>query len=144
MQDHMPQFNTIDCRYHVAQYNMILHTSLQLLSHSLNSQNTSHTLPWRASYGIDFVRIWEKIDCVIMALHCNWNHMQNHTSVDWLLKPYTRLPHSFIKVLYLWACLAVFVFENVHDAENWFFKSHHQYVLLTYGKLLQTKGVFSK
>ena len=51
---------------------MILRTSLQWLiirlsiNHSLNLQNTSHTRP---SYGMYFVRIWEKIDSGIMASH---------------------------------------------------------------------------
>ena len=31
---------------------------------------TPHISPLRVSYGMYFVRIWEKIDCVIMAPHC--------------------------------------------------------------------------
>ena len=70
-------------------YNMILHISLQWpgksINQRLNPQNTSHSSPLRASYGMYFVvsisvwwirkgmylvRIWEKIDRVIMAPYC--------------------------------------------------------------------------
>ena len=34
------------------------------------SQPAPHTSSSRASYGVSFVRIWEKIDRVITALHC--------------------------------------------------------------------------
>ena len=37
---------------------------------SLYSQKTSHTSPSRASYGMSFVKILEKIDQIIMALPC--------------------------------------------------------------------------
>ena len=50
------------------QYDMILHTALLWLKYyigqSVNSQQTPHTLPSRASYGVSIVRIWEKIDRV--------------------------------------------------------------------------------
>ena len=36
----------------------------------LYSQETPHTSPSQASYGMSFVRIWVKIDRVIMASHC--------------------------------------------------------------------------
>ena len=36
------------------------------------SQQTPHSLPSRASYGVSIVRIWEKIDCIITALHCTF------------------------------------------------------------------------
>ena len=66
--------NTVGCRYHVVKYNMILDTRLQWLrwnlNQSLNLQKTPHTWPWRASHGVSFVRIVEKIDHVIMAPHC--------------------------------------------------------------------------
>ena len=39
------------------------------MNQPLNSQNTSHISPWWASYGMSFVRIWEKTDCIITALH---------------------------------------------------------------------------
>ena len=71
--------NTVKWHYNVVQYNMIFHTSLlwlrQSMNQSLNPQNTSHTTPYWASYGMYFVRILEKIDQVITAPHCiytNW------------------------------------------------------------------------
>ena len=36
----------------------------------LESQQTPHTSPLRASYGVSIVRIWDKFDRVITALHC--------------------------------------------------------------------------
>ena len=36
------------------------------------SQKTPHNLPLGASYGISLLRIWVKIDRIIMALHCIW------------------------------------------------------------------------
>ena len=36
----------------------------------LNSQKTPHTSPSRASYGVSFLMIWEKIDRVITEPHC--------------------------------------------------------------------------
>ena len=65
---------THHCRCKEVQYNMILHTSLQLLrqsiNQSLNPQKTPHISPYRASYGVYFVGIWEKIDSIIRAPHC--------------------------------------------------------------------------
>ena len=37
---------------------------------SHHSQKTPHISPSRVSYGVSIVRIWEKIDHIIMALHC--------------------------------------------------------------------------
>ena len=37
-------------------------------------QNTPNISPWRASYGVSFVRILEKIDSVISATRCNTTH----------------------------------------------------------------------
>ena len=37
---------------------------------SLHSLKTSHISPWRVSCGVPIVRIWEKIDHVIMTPHC--------------------------------------------------------------------------
>ena len=51
----------------------VFHTGLQLLRHHLNQINslkTSRSLPLRLSYGVSFVRIFEKINCIIMAPHC--------------------------------------------------------------------------
>ena len=38
----------------------------------LYSQKAPHTSPWRASYGVSFVDIFDKIDRVITASHCIW------------------------------------------------------------------------
>ena len=59
--------STVKCHYNPVEYDIIWNTSLQWLrqsvDESLNPQNTSHTLPYRASYGMYFVRILKKIDC---------------------------------------------------------------------------------
>ena len=56
--------------------NIILHTSLQELRQNinqrLNPQKTPHTLPWRASYGVSFANILEKIDRALTAPQCTW------------------------------------------------------------------------
>ena len=69
--------NTVECRYNAVQYNKILHTSLQWrgqnINKRLNLQKTHHTSPYRASYGVSFVRIFDKIDRVITAPHCTWD-----------------------------------------------------------------------
>ena len=45
----------------------------------LESQQTPHISPSRASYGVSIVRIVDKIDRVITAPHCTWNP---HTWTD--------------------------------------------------------------
>ena len=56
---------------------IILHTSLywlgQNIDPSLNTWKKPHSLPWRVSYGLSFMRIFQKTDCVIMAPHCSLN-----------------------------------------------------------------------
>ena len=42
----------------------------QNTNQSPNTQNTPHTSHKRASYEVSFVRILEKIDCIIKAPHC--------------------------------------------------------------------------
>ena len=67
-----------DLRRHHAYYDVIvmtiLHAVLQWQQQNLNqiwnTQQTPHTSPQRASYGVYFVRILEKINRVIMAPHC--------------------------------------------------------------------------
>ena len=65
---------TVECRYNAVQHNMLFHTSLHWLARNANqtsnSQKTLHISPSRASCGVSLVRIWEKIDRVITALHC--------------------------------------------------------------------------
>ena len=65
---------TVECRYNVVQYTMVFHISLQEvrqnINQRLNPQKTSHSSPWGVSYGLSLVNVLEKIDGVIMALHC--------------------------------------------------------------------------
>ena len=72
--------STVECRCNAAQCCMIMQTSLPWLrlntNQSLNPQNASHISPKQVSYGMDFVRIWEKIGSVITA---PYSFMQNHT-----------------------------------------------------------------
>ena len=66
---------TVECLYNAVQFNKILHTSLQWLGQNtnkrLNLQKTHYTSPYRASYGVSYARILEKIDRVMTAPHCN-------------------------------------------------------------------------
>ena len=48
--------NAVECRYNAIQYNMILHALLPWLSHNINE-----SLDQRASYGVSFGRILEKM-----------------------------------------------------------------------------------
>ena len=62
-------------RYNAVQYHTLPHIALpllkQIMNYSINShQKASHTSPPRATYGVYFVRILEKIDCVKTAPHC--------------------------------------------------------------------------
>ena len=67
---------TVKCRYNAVQFIMILHTGLwkqrQKVNQILESQQTSHISPSRASYGVSLVKIVDKIDHVITAPHCIW------------------------------------------------------------------------
>ena len=69
-----PGQHTAECRYNTVQYNTIFHTTLRWLKQNINlrvkSQITPYNASWGASYGVYFVRIREKIDRVITALHC--------------------------------------------------------------------------
>ena len=69
--------NTVKCCYNVVQYwSDIAYITAVAEVKNLNPQNTSHTSPWRASYGMYFVRIGEKIDRITTAPHCimiYWN-----------------------------------------------------------------------
>ena len=62
---------TVKCHYNAVQF-FTLHTVLrwqwQNIDQTLNSQHTS----W-VSYGVSVVRMSEKIDQLLMALHCTWN-----------------------------------------------------------------------
>ena len=65
--------STVECRYkdNAVQYNKILHIAMQWWvqnkNQTLDLQKTHHTSPWRASYGVSFARILDKIDCIITA-----------------------------------------------------------------------------
>ena len=69
------RYNMVECRYNVVEYIMILHKTLQCqqqnINQTMNSRKTSYTSPSRASYGVSLVRICEKIDRIITALHCD-------------------------------------------------------------------------
>ena len=41
------------------------------MNQSVNPQKTSHTSPYRASYGVPFEGIFKKIYHAIRALHCS-------------------------------------------------------------------------
>ena len=67
-------FNSaVDCRDNTIQFFMVLHTALrwqwQNVDETSNSQQTPHTSPSRASYGVSVVRILEKIERIITAPH---------------------------------------------------------------------------
>ena len=66
--------NTVWC-HNAVQYHMILHVAQQWLKQSICQTNAHKKTPhstslFQASYGVSYVRILEKIDCVIMAPHC--------------------------------------------------------------------------
>ena len=56
----------------------IIHSSAVITRFKINqmlySQKAPHTSPWRASYGVSFVDIFEKIDRVITAPHCTFKY----------------------------------------------------------------------
>ena len=60
----------VGCRYNAIQYNMILYTVYQWLRQNIKkilySEKTPHTPP------VYFVRVWEKIERVKTAPHCNF------------------------------------------------------------------------
>ena len=64
---------TIDSRYIAVIYNTIVHTAKPLqwqnFSHTLQTQNTPHTSPLRASYGVSFVSYSKKNECDISKAH---------------------------------------------------------------------------
>ena len=68
----------VGCCYNMVKYIMILQCALQWrqqdMNHPVNSQKSPHNLPCRVSYGVSFVRIWEKIYRIITSLQYveNW------------------------------------------------------------------------
>ena len=75
-----PLSNIVERHYSAVHFITILHTAIrwqhQNINQILDSQKTSHSSSSWASYGKSFVRIWEKIDYVIMAPHCNCDESQ--------------------------------------------------------------------
>ena len=78
------------------------------INHTSNSHQTPHSLHSQTSYEVSVVRIWEKIDCVIMALHCmyvllidsvkfHWNLFQGESLISKLW--FSLLMHIYITEL---------------------------------------------
>ena len=70
--------DTVGCCYNALKFVTILHSALwwqwQNANQILDSQNTSHTSRSRASYGVFFVKILEKIGRVITSPRCIWRY----------------------------------------------------------------------
>ena len=49
----------------------MLRLQWEIVNQILESQQTPHTSPLRASYGVSIVEILEKIGSIITARHCN-------------------------------------------------------------------------
>ena len=70
--------STVKCHYNLSSVVMklhtILHTALQWQQQNVNeiskSQQTPHTSPSQASYGVSIMRVFEKIDRIITAPFC--------------------------------------------------------------------------
>ena len=115
-----------ECRYKALQYCKILHRWLQELRQNINQvldpQTTTHTSPKRASYGVSFVNICEKIDSVITAPHCIFYVWQAVPP----LSPTQNGRHSadnIIKTIFLerkWLyCILIYIFtENCSQGLN--------------------------
>ena len=92
--DFCQQGRKVKCHYKAAQYCNILYKQLTELRQNINQmldpQNTPHTSPKRASYGVSFANNCDKIDCVITASHCITHHwsMVWHSSMmtTWILE----------------------------------------------------------
>ena len=71
----------VKCRYNAVQFIMISCTALQKqwqkINKILKSQQTAHIWSSWASYGVSFVNIVDKINSIIMALHCIWNSISS-------------------------------------------------------------------
>ena len=67
---------TVECRYNAVQFITTSSSESQWQHQNENqtseSQQTPHTSPSRASYGVPIVMICDKIDRVITAPHCIW------------------------------------------------------------------------
>ena len=81
---------TVKCCYNAVQFTMILHKALRWqypnANQTSNSQQPTHTSPWRASYGVSILRIWGKIDSNIMAVHCTFSvYSASQEICSWLV-----------------------------------------------------------
>ena len=112
---------TVKCRYNAVQFIPILHTVLrkqrQKVNKILESQQTSHISPSRASYGVSFVKIMNKIDCVITAPHCiqyNISYPCFWTCWWW---PTTWMTRDLIVAIYqvLYSRIVILVSEYADD-----------------------------
>ena len=82
--------NAVECRHNVVQFITILHTALRWqqenVNQTSNSQQTPHTSPSWASYGVSIMRKLKKIDRVITAPHCvqmsSIQYMNSHYKKD--------------------------------------------------------------
>ena len=67
---------TAECRYNAVQFITILHNALRWqqlnVNQTSNSQQTPHSSPSRARYGVAIMRILKKIDRVITTPHYMW------------------------------------------------------------------------
>ena len=79
--------NTIDSRYIAVIYNTIINTGQQLqwynFGQTLRSRTTPHTSPSRTSYGVSFVRSWNKYYRDISRAHCNGFSYTGKTTSPW-------------------------------------------------------------
>ena len=120
--------------YSVVQRNMILHMVLQWLRQnmhqSLYSQKTHHTSPLQVSYGVSFVRIWVKIDCVIRAPHCPWhfNYWSTQPSLIAIKLPSAvSTLYANISIIYLKQILeAAYPFAPQWPGSSIIFQFHQQ------------------
>ena len=95
--------STVKCHYDRVQHIMILLKAMkwqqQNWNQVSNSQQTPHILPWRARYGLSVVRIWEKINCIVMAQYCILDYIQFGIPVVYAVLYYTN---TFYKKYLTW------------------------------------------
>ena len=60
------------------------------INQRLNPENTSHISPWRASCGVSFVNILEKIDRALTAPPCSWFNLCHFHSLSNQCNPCSR------------------------------------------------------
>ena len=86
----------VRCHCNWVQYNMIFYISQewlrQIVNQNLNTHKTPHISPYRASYGVSFMRILDKIDHVVIAQHCSIIHGILDSNHDGVIK-WKHFPH---------------------------------------------------